>query len=310
MDNATAKAALEQNLTRMLIVTSGLKISAQTKLKILSTYIHSQLLFPIRTYDLTSSWVGQTLDAICIRFIRDWLEMPISACVTEMLELPKSQGGLWIKTFKHLAEKMSLIKRHALRSSASTDVKQIWADTSKRHVQTDELLITNTTVTAAIQELKKNHATKAATHLQGLECQGIVLKCIKEAISKNNVSLWSNTTTTLPTALFNFMRKAIIQCLPTASNLVRWKRSTDPTCCLCSAQKQTNMFSPTAYHLWLYIDIPLVITTSSASLWTGCTVNCHVTNCCTQILTPLCVGLFVTYSTIFDLISLFVTITM
>jgi len=105
MDNATAKTALEQKLTRMLIVTSGLKISAQTKLKILSTYIHSQLLFPIRTYDLTSTWVEQTLQAICIRFIRDWLEMPISACVTEMLELPKSQGGLGIKTFKHLAEK-------------------------------------------------------------------------------------------------------------------------------------------------------------------------------------------------------------
>jgi len=71
------------------------------------------------------------LDALCVRFIRDWLEMPVSACVSEVLELPKSQGGLGIKTFKHLAEKMSLVRRYALKNSASDDVRQAWSDTSR-----------------------------------------------------------------------------------------------------------------------------------------------------------------------------------
>ena len=41
--------------------------------------------------------------------------------------------------------------------------------------------------------------------------------------------------------VFNFARKALLQVLPTASNLVRWGRTQDPNCSLCKKQvPQTN----------------------------------------------------------------------
>jgi len=41
--------------------------------------------------------------------------------------------------------------------------------------------------------------------------------------------------------LHNFCTKAMLQVLPTASNLVRWKRITDPSCPLCASNiPQTN----------------------------------------------------------------------
>ena len=38
----------------------------------------------------------------------------------------------------------------------------------------------------------------------------------------------------MPSHIFNFARKALIQQLPTASNLHRWKKIDKPECCLCN----------------------------------------------------------------------------
>ena len=47
----SAKSALEEKLNELLKITSNMKIRVQTKLKILSLYIHSQILFDIKLYD-------------------------------------------------------------------------------------------------------------------------------------------------------------------------------------------------------------------------------------------------------------------
>jgi len=55
--------------------------------------------------------------------------------------------------------------------------------------------------------------------------------------------------------LFNFARKAMLQVLPTAANLFRWKRTLDSFCPLCACGKHqinkhvlSNCSSPTALH--------------------------------------------------------------
>ena len=120
--NGSVKTALENKLAGLLRVTNSLKTKAQTKLKILSKYIHSQMLFELKLYNFSITWVEHTLDAMCIKYVRDWLEMPVSACVNETLTLPCNSGSLGISSFKHLAEKIILLKRHALRNSSSADV--------------------------------------------------------------------------------------------------------------------------------------------------------------------------------------------
>src|SRR6202142_2165602 len=122
-------------------ITNELKVKAQTKLKILSQYIHSQIMFEIKLYDFSTTWVEQKLDALCIRHMRVWLEMPVSACVGEISSLPKKMGGLGISAIKSLAQKLCLTKRHALRASASADGREIWTDTASQHIVTDQLIV-------------------------------------------------------------------------------------------------------------------------------------------------------------------------
>ena len=65
------------------------------------------MLFDIKLYDLPLTWVEQNLDALSVRYMRTWLEMPVSACVSEVAVMPRKIGGLGISSIKHLAQKMS-----------------------------------------------------------------------------------------------------------------------------------------------------------------------------------------------------------
>jgi len=239
--NESAKLALEQKLRQLLQITSQLKIRTQTKLKILSSYIHSQLLFEIKLYDFPLTWVEQTLDALCLRFMRDWLEMPVSACVQEVSTIPKMLTGLGISSFKHLAQKLSLTKRNSLRLSASSDIREIWAISFSEHIATDELLVSHDSITSSTKALKSEQQHTAVNHLFGLQLQGAVPKCVVETVERKNIEIWSATLDYLPTHLFNFARKALLQVLPTAANLKRWSRVQDASCPLCACGKsQTN----------------------------------------------------------------------
>src|SRR6218665_850173 len=67
-----------------------------------------------------------------------------------------------------------------------------------------------------------------------LRIQGVMAKVVTEAVTRKAITLWSNTVNELTASSFKFVRKAFQQLLPTAANLVRWKRITDPVCHLCS----------------------------------------------------------------------------
>ena len=171
--------------------------------------------------------------------MRDWLEMPVSACVNEISTLPKKLTGLGISSFKQLSQKMSLSKRHSLRSSASADVRELWADSSSQQVVVDELLVSHDSITAASKALTK-HQQQTATRLLGLQLHGVIPKCVSETIENKNIELWAKTIDYLPSHVFNFARKALLQVLPTAANLKRWNRVQDASCVLCASAKPQN----------------------------------------------------------------------
>ena len=214
-------------------------------------------MFEINLYDFLATWVEQKLDALCTRHMRVWLEMPISACVSEMVSLPKRMGGMGISSIKSLAQKMCLTKRHYLHASANEDVREIWANSSSQHIETDELIVSHNSLAAAAKKLAQDQQKKATDHLFSLHLQGALVKCLSESVSGRNIELWVATLNNLPAHLFNFARKAFLQVLPTAANLKRWNRAQDPSCPLCaSGQAQTNKHvlsncsCPTALHCY------------------------------------------------------------
>jgi hypothetical protein len=239
---------LIDKLTNMLIITSNLKIHVQLKMRIFSQYIQSQMLSDLKVYDFTQTWVEQSLDALCIKYARDWLELPVSACIAEILVLPRNQGGFGINLFNLLSDKMRLMKRHALWTSSETELQFIASDTAQANCKIDEYVVKHKDVSKAKKALKSDYVQKAFQHITNLVCQGSAFKEVCNLISKANIGLWSKVVESLPASKLIFTRKALSQILHTASNLVRWKWSTDLLCHQCSTGylKPTNMFCQTA----------------------------------------------------------------
>ena len=69
-NDSEAKASLEDKLNKLLATVDTLKINAQLKIKFLSSYIHSQILYELKTYNFSMTWIEQSLDATCFFYIR------------------------------------------------------------------------------------------------------------------------------------------------------------------------------------------------------------------------------------------------
>ena len=89
--------------------------------------------------------------------------------------------------------------------------------------------------------LKSKQMNQAKDHIFSLSLQGTSVKTVLENIHRTKISLWSEVLNSLPQYMHNFARKALLQQLPTVSNLFQWKKIYNPNCCLCkSNEAQSN----------------------------------------------------------------------
>jgi len=98
--------------------------------------------------------------------------------------LPHNRGGVGLTTFKHIAMKLRLTKRHALRTSQHETVRDVWKESSTRYVETDSLLLSSSSLRLAAKTLKENNVEKAASQLHSLHCQEILTKSVSDYCPK------------------------------------------------------------------------------------------------------------------------------
>jgi hypothetical protein len=238
MNDSKGKAELLEKVEKYLKTISDLRIRPQTKIKILDRYISSQISFTLRNYNFSSTWISEHLDALCIRFVRLWLESPISSCVAEWLVVPNTKCGLGVPSFKNRAERLCLSKRAALKNSNNQNIQLLWKDSTLKHVNADSLLLNNS-LTAAQPILVKTQQVAAVQHFLSLEYQGKSARLITSLLSPKAIKSWHTTVNKLPGYLYNFTWKAFQSQLPTLANLQRWGKSISNVCPLCNCV-QTN----------------------------------------------------------------------
>ena len=122
------------------------------------------------------------------------------------------------------------------------EFQQIWLDTTHLNANLDRMIEEGDSLNAngAANEYHRLTMVAAENHFFSLEVQGASMQLISENICKANILLWNTALNNLPQALFRFARKAMLQVLPTNSNLAKWNHSIDSGCGLCSAPRQTN----------------------------------------------------------------------
>ena len=243
MDNELIKNDLTQKISSILRTTSSLKATVNCKLKILRSYLPSQVNFDLQIYDLSPCWVTSHIDAMIVNTVRDWLRMPVSSCVAEVLFLPLAKGGLGVPSLRQSMEKLRMLVRCHLKYHPSSALRDIWSLTSAQNVPSDWRLV-NQDLKAAKNQITNEYIDSNLSHLSQLQIQGAALNELNTSVPKNEICRWSKILLELPDSTLRFARKAILSQLPTASNLHRWGRSLVSTCPLCSGiQTNKHVFS-------------------------------------------------------------------
>jgi len=170
--------------------------------------------------------------------IRDWLEFPQSSCLTEWASSPLNICGHNIPTFAQRAARMKLTRRHLLQISKNQNIRELWEDSRGPNTLADSMLGSFGFKTAT-KMLKKAQATDSLTHYLGLKSQGVVAKIVSETILSQNIHIWKQVLDSLPDHVHNFVRKAMMNQLPTLHNLKLWNCSPTNLCPRCG-KDQTN----------------------------------------------------------------------
>ena len=180
----------------------------------------------ITVSDIGKTWVNEKLDCIASNFIRKWLELPISATLSNV-QLPHNRFGLNIILPSTKLLQCQTVSRKALQSSPNDKIKNLWKETSNhKNVQYDKYRNTKD----VLNHIRKQHEDKLQHHLIS---QGSFFSSIMKHSTSSLNSLWSSVQSKLPRNIFNFTIKYINNTLPTRKNLLKWGISSTSECSFC-----------------------------------------------------------------------------
>ena len=137
------------------------------------------------------TWVKNNIDNIASKFIRSWLEIPISGTLDIVL-LTKSKFGLGLILPSARFTQCQVTFRNSLKKSSNANIRKIHADTSKdRNVQYDQYVSTK-------EALKRIRSMKEDRIKGELQTQSLVIKSIWDYALSSHTNTWSNVLSKLP----------------------------------------------------------------------------------------------------------------
>lgn len=237
-DLSIAKVSTKENLETMLKAISNLCIKAQLKIKILHLIAFPKLSFTLKSYNFPATWITQELDSVVRKYVRFWMELPISANIDNLL-LPYAKGGINLSSIKNYSDALQLSKRYNLKNSRNFEINCLFKETSHRNISIDEILLNSNSLAESKRKLTQGFNDHIMANIESLKIQGSTLISLQRSLSQTVIKRWSNRLQTVSEPVFNFVRKALIGVLPTNSQLCRWGRIASGSCPLCNAV-QTN----------------------------------------------------------------------
>ena len=204
-----------------------LPLHPRNKILLYSRYLLSKISWDFTITDITKTWVCENLDSIATKFLRKWLELPISATLSNVY-LPYCKFGLNVILPSTKFTQCQTVSRAALKSSINENIRELWSITcTNRNIQYD--IYSNT------KDVLKAFRQKNEQRLKNdLISQGSFFSNIIENSTLAFNSLWSSVQSKLPKNVFNFSLRYINNSLPTRKNLVKWGLSSSADCSSCS----------------------------------------------------------------------------
>ena len=220
------KSEVLDTLTDLLNEIDDLPLHPKNKIRLYSQYAVSKISWHFTVSDIGKTWVNEMLDTVVSKYIRKWLELPISATLSNIL-LPYNRFGLNVVLPSTKFLQCQTVSRKALQSSPNEDINKLWTETSNyKNIQYDTYKNTKD----VLSTVRKQHEDKLKHHLIS---QGSFFSNIIKYSTTSFNSIWSSVQSKLPKNIFNFTIRYINNTLPTRKNLHKWGISTTSACAFC-----------------------------------------------------------------------------
>ena len=203
-----------------------LPLHPKNKLLVYHRYVLSKVSWHFNVADLPKTWVSDNLDNLVSKYIRRWLNFPVSATLTSLV-LTKNQFGLNLKLPSVKFTQCQTVFRNILRSSPYVNVQTLWKNTSKgTNLQYDIYRNTKEVLKAVKLDNKERL-------IHNLPSQCALLSFLLNHSLKKLHGIWSLVQSNLPTNIFKFTIKYLNNTLATRKNLNLWKLSQSSDCQFC-----------------------------------------------------------------------------
>ena len=137
MSDNDHKSEILDTLTDFFDKIDQLPLHPRNKIRLYSQYVLSKISWHFTISDIGKTWVSETLDAIVSKYIRKWLELPISATLSNIL-LPNNRFGLNVVLPSTKFLQCQTVSRKALQSSPNEDINKLWTETTNyKNIQYD-----------------------------------------------------------------------------------------------------------------------------------------------------------------------------
>ena len=203
-----------------------LPLHPKNKILLYSRYLFSKISWHFTISDIPKTWICEKLDGVASKYIRKWLELPVTSTLSNVL-LPQNKFGLNLILPSTKFLQCQTVCRSALKSSSNKDITNLWAITStNKNIQYD--IYKNTK--DVLKAVRKQNEERLKDHLFS---QGSFFCNVMSNSTSTFNSLWSFVQSKLPKNIFNFTIRYINNSLPTRKNLTKWGISTTSACSFC-----------------------------------------------------------------------------
>ena len=125
MGNQVHANKLSSLFSELLKEIGSLPLYPKYKLLLSRSYVLSKVSQHFTVANLPNTWITENLNNLLFKYVRQWLDLPISATLSSII-LSKNQFGLDLV----LPSVSQTVFRNSLRSSPNLEIKSLWKNTS------------------------------------------------------------------------------------------------------------------------------------------------------------------------------------
>ena len=163
----------------------------KNKLLLYSRYVLSKISWHFTVASLSKTWIIENVDPVINKYIRQWLEIPISGTLSNLF-LTRNKFGLNIIPASIKFKQCQTVQRNALKNSPNDAIKKLWKLTNNH---TNIHYDTYNSTKEVLKEFRSSQENKLQSQLI---CQGSFFShATKFSLSQFN-TLWSAAQSKLP----------------------------------------------------------------------------------------------------------------